>query len=155
VQKTSSRGDKLAPFLYTAGVGAAGILAFASGIQILKSAGILCLAFSIIGTLAVINQFFHHRANEDLLFTSVNGFGSSLFTWTHGEKDKLGHEWLTAFFLPIVPIASYRVLSKETTGLFARKYHLDKVGFRHKQALTVYAVYFVVVTLIALLTQAM
>src|ERR1035437_7674128 len=75
---------------------------------------------------------------------SLNGFGTALYGKSEVKSDDsyIATEWFVLLFLPIFPIASYRVLRGNTSGnVFGAKtqYSTTKVPLNVKQVILIYS----------------
>lgn len=86
-------------------------------------------------------------------FTSVNGIGSTLYGKAdqHDDGSYIATEWFTFFFVPVLPICSYRLIKTRTSILSSQYRILDKFPPRTSHIVQGYAVSAVVVCLIVLL----
>ncbi|MDR1792608.1 MAG: hypothetical protein LBR36_04100 [Bacteroidales bacterium] len=72
---------------------------------------------------------------------SFNGFGTTLYG--HADKRSDGSyvatKWIIIFFVPIIPLGSYRIFSKEGNFFsFHKEYRLKPVALNKKQVLKTY-----------------
>lgn len=86
---------------------------------------------------------------------SINGTGTTLYGKTDtnpNDKSYIATEWLIVLFLPIVPIASYRVWKEKTTlsaslgAGFKTDYRMEKVKINYRQIIKTYlATWFILI----------
>lgn len=76
---------------------------------------------------------------DDTMLLTVNGWGTQLYGHTNKLSDGsyVATKWIVLFFIPIIPLKSYRIFSKEG-DFFSREYKLKRVELNRNQVLRTY-----------------
>ncbi len=85
-------------------------------------------------------------------FTSINGIGSTVYGKSdfHDDGSYVTTEWFTFFFVPILPICSYRVIRTRATIINSEYQILEKFPPRTSHIVKAYIITVAVVCLIVL-----
>ena len=91
------------------------------------------------------------RGNVGGYMFSINGIGTTLYG--REEQDDGSYfttEWITFFWIPLLPIGSYHVLDWDSNSPFRTNYEMRKIPFKWKQISKIYLIIFSFILLIAL-----
>jgi hypothetical protein len=73
---------------------------------------------------------------------SVNGIGTKYYgkaeRWPDGSY--ITTKWIVLFFVPILPLGSFRVKRISGDGFFRGEYLVEEVGLHNRQVTTTYAI---------------
>ncbi len=89
------------------------------------------------------------RGNVSGCMFTLNGIGTKLYGKDEqADGSYIATEWIVFLWIPLIPVASYLVLSWENTGILSRNYELNKVPLNRKQ---IRRTYLIVVPILLLL----